>query len=522
MTDKENTDRETNAAHDIIQLFGGIRPMAGKLGVAVSTVQGWKERDTIPRSRHTEILAAAKEHGLELAEEALGKAGESAPSGAGAPRAERAAPKAAAPDAEDGGKPGPGTGSGAGPTAKPKTDPPAESAPKDRPASPLAAAATPRPTAGASPGAGPTPRASSPSRAAPPPSTTGPAGRGGGSSLGAFVLGAVVFAVGAGGAVVSRDAWLPYVGGPPAASGGEATGAVTAELKDLADRTQSAIGRLEGELDGLATAVQTLKTPDGQSDDLVAMQKQMAGVASRLEGLEAKLDNRPVVSPEDLASLSGDQAALAKRLEELEGLRSDLTEQGATLAAINDELAGVRGAVNGDTALLLAGLQLRDAVRFDAPFAKEHATIARLAGDDPEFTAALAAIAPFAAAGVPGVESLRESFPDMAAAVVAAQRAAEVGEGWLSGAVKRVSNLVSFRPVGSVDGDGPGAAAARAEVHLDGGDLAAAVAELEGLSGDAAAAAADWIAQAKSRLAVDGALDELAAVMARRLGLAGG
>ena len=510
MTDKENTDRETNAAHDIIQLFGGIRPMAGKLGVAVSTVQGWKERDTIPRSRHTEILAAAKEHGLELAEEALGKAGESAPSGAGAPRAERAAPKA--PDAEDGGKPG----SGAGPMAAPKADPPAESAPKDRPASPLAAAATPRPTAGATSGAGPTPRT------APPSTSTPTAGRGGGSSLGAFVLGAVVLAVGAGGAVLSRDAWLPYVGGPPAASGGEATGAVTAELKDLADRTQSAIGRLEGELDGLATAVQTLKTPDGQSDDLVAMQKQMAGVASRLEGLEAKLDNRPVVSPEDLASLSGDQAALAKRLEELEGLRSDLTAQGATLAAINDELAGVRGAVNGDTTLLLAGLQLRDAVRFDAPFAKEHATMAGLAGDDPEFTKALAAIAPFAAAGVPGVESLRESFPDMAAAVVAAQRAAEVGEGWLSGAVKRVSNLVSFRPVGSVDGDGPGAAAARAEVHLDGGDLAGAVAELEGLSGDAAAAAADWIGQAKSRLAVDGALDELAAVMARRLGLAGG
>jgi hypothetical protein len=515
MTDKENTDRETNAAHDIIQLFGGIRPMAGKLGVAVSTVQGWKERDTIPRSRHAEILAAAKEHGLELAEEALGKAGESAPSGAGAPRAERAAPKTAAAAGNE--KPG----SGAGPAATSKADPPAEPAPKDRPTSPLAAAATPRPTAGASPGAGPTPRASSPPRAAPPPSTTGPAA-GGGSRVGAFVLGAVVFAVGAGGAVLSRDAWLPYVGGPPAASGGEATGAVTAELKDLADRTQSAIGRLEGELDGLATAVQTLKSPDGQSDDLVAMQEQMAGVASRLKGLEAKLDNRPVVSPEDLAALSGDQAALAKRLEELEGLRSDLAAQGATLAAINDELAGVRGAVNGDTTLLLAGLQLRDAVRFDAPFAKEHATMAGLAGDDPEFAKALAEIAPFAAAGVPSVESLRESFPDMAAEVVAAQRASEVGEGWLSGAVKRVSNLVSFRPVGAVDGDGPGAAAARAEVHLDGGDLAGAVAELEGLSGDGAAAATDWIAQAKSRIAVDGALDELAAVMARRLGLAGG
>ena len=110
----------------------------------------------------------------------------------------------------------------------------------------------------------------------------------------------------------------------------------------------------------------------------------------------------------------------------------------------------------------------------------------------------------------------------MAATVVAAQRAAETGDGWVSGAVKRVSNLVSLRPVGAVEGDGPGAAVARAEVHLDADDLAGAVAELESLSGEAAAAAADWLAQAKGRLAVDATLDELAATMARRLGLEGG
>jgi hypothetical protein len=182
----------------------------------------------------------------------------------------------------------------------------------------------------------------------------------------------------------------------------------------------------------------------------------------------------------------------------------------------------MRGAVNGDTALLLAGLQLRDAARFDAPFAGEHATMTRLAGDDAAFTEALAAIAPYAADGVPSLEGLRASFPDMAATVVAAQRAAETGDGWVSGAVKRVSNLVSLRPVGAVEGDGPGAAVARAEVHLDADDLAGAVAELESLSGEAAAAAADWLAQAKGRLAVDATLDELAAAMARRLGLEGG
>ena len=46
-------------AHDIIAKFGGIRPMASKLGIAVSTVQGWRERGSIPHARHHQILSSA-------------------------------------------------------------------------------------------------------------------------------------------------------------------------------------------------------------------------------------------------------------------------------------------------------------------------------------------------------------------------------------------------------------------------------------------------------------------------------
>ncbi len=54
------------AAQQVIAAFGGIRPMANKLGVAVSTVQGWKERNAIPAGRHAEIRAAAVRHGVSL------------------------------------------------------------------------------------------------------------------------------------------------------------------------------------------------------------------------------------------------------------------------------------------------------------------------------------------------------------------------------------------------------------------------------------------------------------------------
>src|SRR5580698_8456782 len=46
-------------AGGIIDRFGGIRPMATKLAIPVTTVQGWKKRGIIPQLRHADILAAA-------------------------------------------------------------------------------------------------------------------------------------------------------------------------------------------------------------------------------------------------------------------------------------------------------------------------------------------------------------------------------------------------------------------------------------------------------------------------------
>jgi ribosomal protein S16 len=54
-----------NAA-DIIERFGGIRPMASKIGVAVTTIQGWKKRGVIPANRVAAVLAAAAAQGIKI------------------------------------------------------------------------------------------------------------------------------------------------------------------------------------------------------------------------------------------------------------------------------------------------------------------------------------------------------------------------------------------------------------------------------------------------------------------------
>lgn len=53
-------------AVEIIERFGGIRPMASKIDVAVTTIQGWKKRNVIPGTRRALVLSAAKENGIDL------------------------------------------------------------------------------------------------------------------------------------------------------------------------------------------------------------------------------------------------------------------------------------------------------------------------------------------------------------------------------------------------------------------------------------------------------------------------
>ena len=56
-----------NAA-EIIEKFGGIRPMSSKINVAVTTIQGWKKRGVIPAARKSAIIEAAQEHNIDISE----------------------------------------------------------------------------------------------------------------------------------------------------------------------------------------------------------------------------------------------------------------------------------------------------------------------------------------------------------------------------------------------------------------------------------------------------------------------
>ena len=66
MNDSNNA--AINNAEEVIERFGGIRPMAKKIDVAVTTVQGWKKRNVIPGARRDQVLEAARVHNVDLSD----------------------------------------------------------------------------------------------------------------------------------------------------------------------------------------------------------------------------------------------------------------------------------------------------------------------------------------------------------------------------------------------------------------------------------------------------------------------
>ncbi len=501
-------ERPGNAALRVIEAFGGIRPAAHKLGIAVTTVQGWKERGHIPEARHALVLEAARRHGIDIGPEDL-------VDGAAAPAAKTAREK---------------PGKTAGGSADGRED--------------EAAAGTPEGKEGKKP--------AEPGRPAEAPAATAPAGPAGERpvpGLGrvgfAIAVAVVVFAA----VVLTAPAWGPAVGLGP--GGGD-----DARLAAIADRLEAIEGRLDAlpgtdgasarALSDLADRVDILATELGKAvkrtADLGAV---LAAQGDRLTAIEqaplgddvAALDDR-VAALEEAQLAAADSAVddqgrslasvvieLEQRIARQEAALAKIDALAENVAALADRLAALEKGAAADrpgrtAALVLAVAQLREALRRAEPYEGELDAVRALAEGDEEVLRLLDPVAARAATGVPTLAELRARFPAMAAAVVGA-RAAAAKKGWIGAALARLSNAITIRRTDAgAAPDSADAALALAERRLDEGDLAGAVRALSALSGPPAEAAAAWLADARARLAAEEAVDGLQALAIA--GLSGG
>jgi hypothetical protein len=174
----------------------------------------------------------------------------------------------------------------------------------------------------------------------------------------------------------------------------------------------------------------------------------------------------------------GDIEARLSRLEKQERLDARAAAQALAAAALVEAAQGSRP-FPGEVA----------AARAAAPAAFELTQLAQLAVE-----------------GAPSRAALAAGFSTYAATAASAIHAPKDGDGLGARLVHALSKIVAIRRVGPVDGDGPDALLARAELHIADGDLERALPLLDRLPASARAALQPWRLRAERRIQIDQAL----------------
>ena len=280
MTDENSSDATPEStpqfpgAAAAIAAFGGIRPMAARLDVPVSTVQGWKQRDAIPENRVAQIRAAAAADGIDL----------SAAAAAGDDDSDGDVPSVAPPVASSG-----------APSGAPSGASSSQSASAARTSPDSAAEARPQPTQTA---AAPAAQAAS---------------SGGTSALAVLAL-LVALAAGGGAGWLW---WMQYQ-----AQGVDLAGRIDALESEVSKRdagsntvTPAQLSALAGRVDTLAGKLETLSTAASAND--------LAGIRSELDDLRAATTGNSAAQSALQTGVDATMSDLSERLLAVEKRQGD-------------------------------------------------------------------------------------------------------------------------------------------------------------------------------------------------------
>lgn len=491
---------ETPDAEAVIDAFGGIRPMANQLGVAVSTVQGWKSRNHIPENRWRDVIAAAAAAEVDLSR--LTGGATEAPEGDQAQPEETPAESPWEPSSD--GDDSRSESSDADPVAEPD----------DRPAEATPAAAAESATA-------PPPKSSPKTSSASAPAAAQATGGGGPAWL-ALLIGFIAVV-----GVATEPYWRPQaaavldpligkVAAVPQTSGQGVDPArieaLAREIAELSGRVEQVAARAQEALEGAGA--------DGAGGDpaaLAALQERVAALEeapagsggltpAALEEATAGLESRLGEIEAALASGPGAEAMQALR-DRVAAMESRVAEQAQTIERVA-EAPALKGAQQA--AVVIAVGSVQDALAAGRPFEAPLERAAGLAPGDEALSQAIAALEPYAAQGVATRADLQRRFQASAAEM----HAAVGGEGdWVDEAVGRLTSLVSVRQTGEGAERPP---VSRAEAALARGDLSAAVAALSEIR-EASPAAARWLEAANARLDAEAAVERLRQAAVDRL-----
>lgn len=307
---------------------------------------------------------------------------------------------------------------------------------------------------------------------------------------GIAILGGVVGAVIGAGALIYA---LPNL--PPSIAGLLPQASQPADLQAAFDAKFAEQGK---KLDALSEELASLKSAQPPAPDLSGVQSALDQINSKVrantsavDDLKSQISNLSAAGGASTDAAQAEIAAAAKAAEE----RIKQAEEQAQRLKAQSEAAAKAAMAQAAGARVKAALDVGGPI--DAPLA--------------DLRAAGIAVPSALEGDIPSLQSLQASFPDAARAALAAARRADAG-GSLSDRVGAfLLAQTGARSVAPKDGDGPDAVLSRAQADVNGGQLSEAIDEIAKLPEAAQAPLADWVAQAKTRVAAIDAANQLGA-----------
>ncbi|MBT3930606.1 MAG: hypothetical protein HOF34_07810 [Rhodospirillaceae bacterium] len=462
-------DETDQPASKIVDAFGGIRPMAARLDVPVSTVQGWKQRDTIPAARMEAIRAAAAAEGIDLSSGSTGAAGPSE-SNSSKEQDETREERDVSP------------GSG-----KPE--------PRDRATSPARGGGLAILALAVAIGVGGWVWWS----------TMGPGASDGDNARFSALEGRV-----------ARLAETNGDGAPAAdpaalASLTQEVAALRIQLSKLSPPDmETALAPLRAEIDGLRDAL-AAGGGNGTSSD--------PAILARLDVLDVEIQNAIQIASTNIQAMSGGILEFDAKLKALTAAQAALESQIAALGAGRD---ADDAAMSRASVLALAAGQLRTALERGAPCAGPLNTAGSLGDADPTLNTAFEMLRVSAETGVATAPALELSFANLIPELLAAGRRGETGD-LVDRLTGRINDIVRIRRTGAdVQGNDIEARIARAEILLADRNVANVMSELKDVGGTPGEILSPWMTRAQAHLDAQDALAVIEAQAIARLRAEGG
>ncbi|MDY0008222.1 MAG: uroporphyrinogen-III synthase [Bdellovibrionales bacterium] len=215
------------------------------------------------------------------------------------------------------------------------------------------------------------------------------------------------------------------------------------------------------------------------------------------------------------------RSIMAGAPDDPEGLSRAVEQAQKTDPALQKVMEGIAPKDLGAAAMLLTMNELRGNMGGGQSFESDLKIIEKYAKDDPEMQAALKRVAPYARSGVLSRSHLQKEFRNIAADIVMAKLQGEDAS-VRERVLLRLSKYAKMRKVDDIEGDTVDATVARAELLLDQGDIKSAIRELQSLEGAPAETAAPWLQQAEGHVAADDSSQVLMQTVLGMLGNGGG